>query len=112
MVNCGALGCGLRTSLDLTASKNDAQATYGVTVDPSFQQVMAAVPPRPPRRCDRSARSQCGYAQHVDINTTRKHYIVPSIERPHAALPSNARRQAKEVDRKEGENGIAWVIGL
>jgi hypothetical protein len=40
-----ALGSGLRTSFDLTTSKNSAQATFGVTADPSFQQVMAAVPP-------------------------------------------------------------------
>ena len=39
------LAAGLRTSPNLTTSKNDAQVTFGLTVDPSFQQMMAAVPP-------------------------------------------------------------------
>jgi hypothetical protein len=47
----------LRTSLDLTTSKNDAQATYGVTADPSFQRVMAAVPP--PAGHGREAGCRC-----------------------------------------------------
>ena len=84
-------------------SKNDAQATSGVTADPAFQQVMAA----PPAGHGREAGCRCVAdgittsltyggateargasvgiegiaedAQHTDINITRKHYPVPSI---------------------------------
>jgi hypothetical protein len=101
--------------LDLETSKTDTQAVFDVTVYPLFQQALPAVPDAaggtacsvehacPARRRNGSAAGRCRpcglaeHAQHADINTARKHYIVPSVETSRRLAEQRvAHRQAKK----------------